>query len=106
MGKYKQDYVDGTPFIGFTSNAKQIQNMGVAAIPATVTDDSYTLNMPFSQIVALMRNNICVAAFESPTHGIQNDVIAYANYQAFTVFTLSGAELVAADADSYPTNAS
>lgn len=104
MGKFKQDYVGDSPYIDYTSNAAQITDMGIARIPCTITNDSYTLNMAYKEVVKLMENNLCVAYFSDGVHG-QNDLIMYYNGESFTVYMASGAELVAADVDSYPTNA-
>ena len=104
MGKFKKDYVDDMPYIGFTSNANQVNSMGIVQIPAEYTDSTYTVKMAFSEIVRLMQNNICVSFVNDPANGIQNDFILFANYSEYKIFLSSGAELTAADANSYPTN--
>ena len=94
---------ESAQYLTYTSNPNQSADLGIKAIPATITNDATTLKMTFAEVCDAMQGNICfIRAMQA--EGILLDLVVFVTYETFTVYTQSGLELVADSADGYPTN--
>lgn len=58
---YKNDYVNGSPYVAQTRNLNGRCDFGIAAIPCSLDDDRQfeTLQITMAELLSLIESNIC-----------------------------------------------